>query len=191
MKYKEYLQSAKKHLNGCKALYDSYNPKKTIEDDALLELYYLSGYILEGVVVYAAYKHYEWEEDDDIRRCCNEKFTEETGLDFYGNGQRYDNNGNPVKFSRYVEYNVQHHNFQKIVKGLLYPEHLGVPYLDDTVEIDEDVKTLIDMWQTQDRYRYKKQYICQNHLHIDLNEDLVGCLIDTCEKIVNDIQTKV
>ena len=56
MTYNEYLSCAEKHLKGCKSLLESYNSGRSSDTHVWLELYYIAGYILEGIAVYSAYK---------------------------------------------------------------------------------------------------------------------------------------
>lgn len=81
MKYYQYLYCAKKHLDSCTQILDSYKPND-YQESVWLELYYLCGYILEGTIVYSVYKLNEWPEYIDIKS-YNEEFTLKTGLDFY------------------------------------------------------------------------------------------------------------
>ena len=94
MKYRDYKINAKKHLDACISILNTYSDK-VVPESVLRELHYLSGYIIEGICVYAIYKHYEWEEDRDIKK-YDEDFTRKTGLDYYKNGNskvRYKYNG--------------------------------------------------------------------------------------------------
>ena len=83
MTYGEYLHCAEKHLKGCTSLLLSYKPNPTYDKHVWLELYYLSGYIIEGIVVYSAYKLNNWRQNDDIQRKYNLAFSQRTNLDFY------------------------------------------------------------------------------------------------------------
>ena len=68
MKFDEYLQCAQKHLRGCEALLESYHSDTKGDIHVWLELYYLSGYIIEGITVYSVYKVNGWEQKDDIQK---------------------------------------------------------------------------------------------------------------------------
>ena len=68
MRYIEYLSCAEKHLRGCSSLLMSYKPDSTHDIHVWLELYYLSGYIIEGITIYSAYKLNGWPSEDDIQK---------------------------------------------------------------------------------------------------------------------------
>ena len=85
MKYIDYKINARKHLDACLSILKQYSDTN-VPEAVLREIHYLTGYIIEGVCVYAIYKHYEWDEDRDIKE-YDEDFTRETGLDYYKNGK--------------------------------------------------------------------------------------------------------
>ena len=181
MKFSEYLDCADKHLKGCKSLLSSYTlllqvkekmPKvKTNDLQVWLEVYYLSGYIIEGVTVYAAYKLNNWNKDKDIEKGYDETFTKKTNLDFYPT------RSTSLFFStRSDGLCVRSHNFQGIIKALLKnnPSFKDVPYIGDG-KIDSTVERLLDEWKPKMRYEYK------NNLNLD--QDIVKRLIDVCDEI--------
>lgn len=178
MRYKEYLSCAEKHLKGCSSLLMSYKPDSIHDKHVWLELYYLSGYIIEGITVYSAYKLNGWPFNDDIKRCCNETFTQLTGLDFYYNRKNGERNIFPDRNTNSLS--VQGHRFQDIVKNLLKidPSFNDVPYI-GMGEIDRDVEYLIDNWRPDIRYKY----IDFHAPFPQLNQDVIYRLINTCRII--------
>ena len=78
MKYRDYKTNAKKHLDACLSILNTYSDN-VVPESVLRELHYLSGYIIEGICVYAIYKHYEWEEDRDIKEYDEDYFCSECG----------------------------------------------------------------------------------------------------------------
>lgn len=181
MKYDEYLKCAKKHLIGCESIFGSYSSGKTSDLQVWLELYYLSGYILEGVVVYSAYKINGWNRDDDIQGHYNRLFTEYTNLDYWV-CRKHKSTGAPVFKNRSSEaLNVEKHAFQHIVKQLLKkdPSFKDVPYIGDG-EIDDDVRKLIEDWKPGIRYNYDAKKMPS------LNRDIIGRLINTCKIIFSN-----
>ena len=184
MTYNEYLSCAEKHLEGCKSLLESYNAGRSSDTHVCLELYYIAGYILEGITVYSAYKLHNWKSSDDIQRRYNLNFTKETNLDFYHARIRRDKktgeetlifpNRPPGAMS------VQGHKFQSIVMNLLKsdPSFNDVPYLGNGV-IDRDVETLINNWSPNVRYYHSGQ---SNPLP-NLDYDIIDRLIKTCQII--------
>lgn len=173
MTYDEYLSCAKKHLKGCKSLMDSYQSGKPTDMHVWLELYYISGYILEGLTVYSAYKLYNWPVNEDIKRRYNIPFTNATGIDFYYNRII---NGNEIFPGRSVNsLSVQGHRFQDIIKSKLRsnPSFNDLPYIGNG-DIDQDVEHLIDNWSPDVRYCY----LGQNNPIPILNQDVIIRLID-------------
>lgn len=184
MTYKEYLLCAEKHLKGCTSLLKSYNPGQTSDIYVWLELYYMAGYIIEGVTVYSAYKLHRWNPHDDIKRRYNLAFSQRTNLDFYYVRSHKDRTGQekiPSFFQNRPSgaMSVQGHKFQDIILNLLKPD----PSFDDTPylgngEIDNDIKILIDNWSPSIRY-----YHCGQTELPTLNQDIISRLINTCLKI--------
>lgn len=189
MKYSEYLECAKKHLKGCESLLLSYNSGQIHDKHVWLELYYLSGYIVEGITVYSAYKLNNWPVNDDIQRCYNLAFSVQTNLDFYYN--RIIKNENEIDDTiRFFQnrppenkMSVQGHRFQEIVKNLLKenPSFDDTPYIGNG-QIDPDVEKLIDEWRPEIRYIYDNGTIPPP----DLSQDVVKRLINTCSEIYNN-----
>lgn len=184
MYYNQYLNCASKHLNGCKALFQSYQPCSH-DSHVWLELYYLCGYIIEGIAVYSAYKLYHWPKNEEINttRYYNEQFTQITSLDFFY--ERKDSNGVIVFQNRNKNnsLSVQGHHFQSIVKNLLKPDASfnNIPYIGDG-KIDSDIEQLIDRWNPDIRYKY----VGTTNPVPALNQDTIKRLIDTCQTIYNN-----
>ena len=128
MTYEEYLYCAEKHLKGCASLLLSYKSNPKYDKHVWLELYYLSGYIIEGIVVYSAYKLNNWRQNDDIQRKFNESFSRRTNLDFYYVRSHIQNGTEkiPPFFQKRPPgaLSVQGHRFQEIAKNLLKIHHL-------------------------------------------------------------------
>lgn len=188
MYYNEYLYCAKKHLNGCNSLFQSYSSGSVRDIHVWMELYYLSGYIIEGIAVYAAYKLYNWPIGVDIIKCHNESFTTQTKLDFW-----YDRKSNgtrvfPNRVNDSSALSVQGHRFQNIVKCLLKsnPATNRVPYIGNG-NIDQDIELLIDRWNPDIRYKYDGK---NNPLSF-LNGDIIRRLLDTCKTICINTQTNI
>lgn len=182
MYYNQYLSCAKKHLNGCKSLFQSYQPNSTHDLHVWFELYYLCGYIIEGITVYSAYKLYQWPINDDIIKSYNVAFTQRSGLDFF-----YDRkvDGLSVFPNRIpnLSLSVQGHRFQSIVKNLLRvnPSFNGVPYI-GMGDIDPDIEQLIDRWKPEIRYLYAGT---SNPIP-QLNQNTINRLLVTCQNIYNN-----
>lgn len=178
MKYRDYKINAKKHLDACISILNTYSDN-VVPESVLRELHYLSGYIIEGICVYAIYKHYEWEEDRDINK-YDEDFTRETGLDYYKNGNRLDN-GRVVRTG--AQYYITSHGFNQYVKLLDIPfQGTNIPYIDASSTADDSIVDLIDEWKPDLRYscgvyRHTKAEIVQ--------------LINACELIYNQVSQNI
>ena len=183
MTYNEYLLCAEKHLKGCRSLMMSYKSGQSEDYHVWLELYYMSGYILEGITIYSAYKLFNWPCNDDIKNRYNRQFTINSGIDFYYKRTVL---GNEVFPGRTVNsLSVQGHRFQDIIKCKLRmnPSFNDLPYIGDG-EIDSDVERLIDNWSPEVRYFYSGQ---ASPLPT-LNSDIITRLINICYKLyVNHI----
>lgn len=186
MTYNEYLLCAEKHLKGCKSLLESYKAGKSSDMHVWLELYYIAGYILEGITVYSAYKLNHWNSSDDIQRHYNLAFSQRTNLDFYYVRSYRDRITGIERVPSFFQnrpsgaMSVQGHKFQSIVMNLLKPDPSfnDVPYLGNGI-IDRDVETLINNWSPSVRYYHPGQ---SNPLP-SLDYDLINRLINTCQTI--------
>lgn len=186
MKYSEYLNCAIKHASSCSYLFGLYrnNPSNTVQEDVFLDLYYLLGYVFEGVTIYSAYKIYNWPPNQDIQYYCNTSFTLQTNLDFYYNRMSKTTNL-PVFAPGDVKYSVQGHCFQQIVKGLLQKEPVfsNFPYFGNGT-IDQNVEDLINKWKPETRYSYKTHAQYKQDLSSLLTENNMYNLIRTCIDII-------
>lgn len=186
MTYNEYLSCAEKHLKGCKSLLESYNAGRSSDTHVWLELYYIAGYILEGITVYSAYKLNHWNSSDDIQRHYNLAFSQRTNLDFYHVRSYRDRITGVERVPSFFQnrpsgaMSVQGHKFQSIVMNLLKPDPSfnDVPYLGNGV-IDRDVEALINNWSPSVRYYHPGQ----SDPLPSLDYDLINRLINTCQTI--------
>lgn len=175
MKYRDYKIVAKKHLDACKSILSQYDGD--IPENVLREIHYLSGYIIEGVCVYAIYKHFEWDENKDITE-YDPDFTRETGLDYYKNGLRRNELNQIVTTG--AKFYITSHGFNQYIAILDIPfQGTNIPYVDASAEIDEDVNNMISAWKPDLRYRYG---ILDRH-----NKEEVMKLINTCQKIYQQV----
>lgn len=184
MTYNEYLLCARKHLKGCKNLFDSLDSKPSSDIHVWLELYYMAGYIVEGITIYSAYKLYDWEPHTDIRKRYDLEFSLRTNLDFYYRRTHIDNITKketiPSFFQNRPEgaLSVQGHRFQDIILKLLKPDPSfdDLPYFGNG-DIDKDVEQLLNKWSPNIRY----YYVGQPQPLPRLNQDVIKRLIDTCQ----------
>ena len=73
----------------------------------LLDVWYVSGYILEGITIYLTYKQGGWTESDDIEKKFNRVFTSTCGVDYFRN-RKMPEGMPPLEGTRYW---IQSHRF--------------------------------------------------------------------------------
>lgn len=194
MLYSEYLRCAEKHLKSCKAFLRSYQPDANSDFEVLLELFYISGYVLEGLTVYSTYKIYGWPSSVaiDDKNYYDPIFVQRTNLDFFhhrifvrSDGTRYREPNRGLK--------VQGHGFQQIAMQLLanqgpFVNDNSTPYYGNG-PLDSDVRLLIDLWRPKVRYYYR------SHSDVSalptLNKELITRLIDTCSLVFSQTISRV
>lgn len=182
--YPNYLEAAKKHYKACKRIFQLYERcEKNKYDDRYLfnEIYYIFGYILEGISVYMIFKHFGYEKSKSIENCHeDESFIKKAHVTYhFGEGTR--KYGNSLK-------KISNHNFQEYTEALAQefaPYH--IPYLSKDVPLNEDtqkelrLKKLIKEWKPDVRYRkYKDPF--------ELSESDVQSIISLCQTILKKIQ---
>lgn len=188
MNYDEYLKCAEKHLKSCQQLLEGIK-ESTDNKEACIDIWYLSGYIIEGFTVYSAYKINGWNPISkdgvkDIKLKYDKSFSYKTHLDFH---YRRVYKGKSVFPPGLITYFVQGHDYKSIIEGLLVKEPVfkDVPIMGSGA-IDSDVKILVDNWKPDIRYWYKEEQMKEKKIPI-LTVDLLKRLIETC----NDIYKKM
>lgn len=186
MLYKEYLECAKKHINSCQQLLKGLQ-ENADNKEAFMDIWYLAGYIIEGVTVYSAYKIHDWNpkvDCKDIQKSYDKRFSRDTKLDYY---YRRVSKGEPVFDEGVIKCFVQGHNFQNIIEVVFANGPFkGVPIIGDGV-IDDDVKILVDKWKPGIRYWYGTEQMKEENipdLTVDLLNRLVKTCIDACQKMI-------
>lgn len=181
MTYRDYKRNAQKHLDACLSILDTYSGS-VVPESVLRELHYLSGYIIEGICVYAIYKHYEWEEDRDIKE-YDEDFTRETGLDYYKNGNRLDRgNGRVIRTG--AQYYITSHGFNQYVELLDVPfQGTNIPFIDASSTAYDSIINLIHEWKPDLRYRFDAS---SRHTMGEIVQ-----LINACEFIYNQVSQNI
>lgn len=179
MKYLDYLKCAKKHLDSVGSVLEKY---KTCEEELnknislMLDVYYICGYIMEGVIIYATLKGYEWDADKDVT-ILDEKFTSDTGLAYHlSDAKKIWGEDEPLS--------IEHHDWKSINEFLLKKIPNDLPYIGSS-PIDSDVRTLLDNWGTYLRYF---THYSPSPTRPNLNMDILNRTYFVCETIVNNIQ---
>lgn len=115
MIYEEYLECARKHLKSCRQILEGLK-ENTDNKAAYLDIWYLSGYIIEGFTVYSAYKINNWNppsSEKDIKKKYDRNFSKKTHLDFH-RCRLYPNTNIPVFPPGLIKCSVQGHDYKSI-----------------------------------------------------------------------------
>lgn len=191
MLYTQYLECAKKHVLGCGQMLASYKENGQNDINVWLELYYLSGYILEAITVYSVYKLGGWQSNVDIE-VHDKVFVAANNVDFYGYdrvintpyGKSY-----PYRNKTTCPLDIKHHNFREIINSKLRGEPCfnTIPYFGtcDPLDIDSDIVTLLDNWSVNVRYESAAT------TSANLTKDKISRLYSTCLSIVKGVINNV
>ena len=176
----QYRDAARQHLTACRRLLEAYPEwsklcNKLDEEKILHEIYYISGYVLEGFVNYVIFCHPTWNPDDDCQNINrNSEFFEQTKLMYRGDNKKV--------------YILCAHNFHKNKEIIHKLRHVsGIPYLCPDAELAEEkeiadrLDTLIRDWRPE--IRYKK--ISESEA---LSIDDMRNLIKLCKRISDGIR---
>jgi hypothetical protein len=131
MIYKDYLNSARKHQYTCEVirarLFNNIS-NNGLRKSLLLNLYYLSGYIIECIVKYAIYDLLSYKRDQDV------KLLNQDGLTF--------------------DSHIKHHRFDIYTEHLVRRISSPIPLVNYTKNIDKTVVQLYKKWDVNIRYKY-------------------------------------
>jgi hypothetical protein len=132
VQYPEYLNSARKHQYTCEEILKalqridrSRGAGKSKHKQLLLNLYYLSGYIIECSVKYAIYHLVSY----DRKKCVRQ--LDQDGISFKNN--------------------IKHHRFERYTEHLRV-RHPGILLIDDLSNVDKDVIFIYRLWDADVRY---------------------------------------
>lgn len=134
MFYSEYLNAARKHLITCEVLKENISEldennlqDKTKAKQLLLNLYYLTGYIIECSIKYGIYKVVDFNPASEVATLST----------------------NTVSYK-----DIQHHRFNRYSEHLV-SKSPGIKLIDDRRNINSDVMYLYNNWDAPVRYWYK------------------------------------
>lgn len=132
MLYNEYLNSARKHQYTCQEILNCIKvnknisgPEKSKHKQLVLNLYYITGYIIECSVKYAIYHLIGYD-----RKTCVKQLDQD--------GISFSNNMKFHKFERYVEH--------------LKIRQPGLVLIDDVSGIERDIVFIYRQWDAEVRY---------------------------------------
>lgn len=209
MKYTEYLTTAQRHLKSCQTFYNSIDWDTCGDPQPILrDLYYLTGYIFEAVVVYLIYNKGGFDKNTSIKD-FDKKFTEKTDVDFFAKRRRlYKANDNTSTLTEDDEkwlksksplYAIQKHRFRELVhhcirnkknKCCILP--LKIPYLSIPLNIQQNhAKQLIDMWDVCLRYSTEDPKDPWNNGEMAslLSRETIGEILNICNEILKRINS--
>ncbi|RLC19918.1 MAG: hypothetical protein DRI57_06015 [Deltaproteobacteria bacterium] len=138
MIYKDYLKAARKHKITCEVIAEKLNEEKrqkSPDSDKLkslmLNLYYLSGYVIECMVKYGIYNSISYGDKDDVR-------------DLNKRGLTYDTH-------------IRHHPFERYTEHLLHNmpnKNIRIPLIKDARGIPKETVNVYKEWNAEIRYSY-------------------------------------
>jgi len=137
MRYKSYLNAARKHLKTCEVLLqqaENLNSQKTndkaLQQHLLLNLYYLTGYVFECSIKYGIYKAIKYDPDASVTQLKQANLT-------------------------YAKH-IKHHSFNKYAEHLT-TRHAGIKLVDDLTGVPVDIRILYKNWNVEWRYETLKE----------------------------------
>jgi len=131
MLYKEYLNAARKHEYTCDVIYEKIkkNDCSSCQKMCLmLNLYYLSGYIIECIIKYAIYDLVGHKKEDDIKKL----------------------NKGGLSYDKHIKY----HRFERYSEHLNRYLSVKIPLINDCSGIDREIIQLFSKWDSELRYEY-------------------------------------
>lgn len=168
MVYKEFLNSARKHLRTCEVIRDSLmslddtNPDNDLLVKALtLNLYYISGYIIECSIKYGIYVCIGYDQSVCVKQL------DQSGISY----------GRQIKQHRFDKY-----------EDILKSRHGGIILVDNKYGIPQPVKNLYNNWDAH--VRYCCDDIPQEFKHCD-NKDHVLTFFRYAKMVFQSIESNL
>ncbi len=139
MVYKDYLNAARKHKITCEVIADNLekekkqnSPNREKVKSLTLNLYYLSGYIIECMVKYGIYSLIGYGREDDV------KYLDKEGLSY--------------------DTHIKHHRFERYTEHLVKRISGNIPLINHRKEISKDTVNIYKEWDAEIRYSYELKY---------------------------------
>ncbi|MFD2863593.1 hypothetical protein [Mucilaginibacter antarcticus] len=190
MDYRDYQLASYKHLSTCQSILDSISiftaakdPNALIIKDlkvssVLSNVFYLSGYTLEGIINYAIYKHFKWKLPSVQE--TDHSFSNKCDLSFFPNCQR--------KTGGTYNYCISLHQFQRNIQVLTKAlPSSGIPLIDRSVAIDPTVLKLFMAWTVEVRYHK----VAANYSTVPINLANVTKFVDATDLVYNGLMKLV
>lgn len=189
MDYREYQKASHKHLVACKSILDSIsllngNPNAQIIQNNKLQsvlhnVYYLSGYSLEGIINYSIFKHYKWKQPSVYT--TDYKFSDLCDLSFYPDTRS-------LRTGRKYRFCLSQHKFSDTIQILRRDfSSSKIPFIDRTEKVSSDVVKLFNLWCVEIRYHN------ENRIYdgVSLEINTIKQYVDTVDKIYNGLLKEV
>ncbi len=114
MVYEDYLKVALKHLRTCEYLKDNLSKVHQVEkkDAILRNLYYLCGYVLEGVINYGIYKTYYHNRPNQLVQPLFWQVPSTSDWVCYNYPSNSEKSANPT-LNRYWKYRLTNHEYMR------------------------------------------------------------------------------
>ena len=173
--------------------------------NSLRDIYYLTGYILEGIAVYLIYRAGEFDPGKNIDE-FDKSFTQRTGVDFFSfrDGKttrtksipceriKLSNDDRNWLNSRKGICGVNSHHFQELIERYdkkFSISSVKIPYVNNPNDVSKPVRTLIQNWDVTHRYSDSDGTKKWNAMNLGeyLNRETLSELIDIYSKIVNTV----
>ena len=200
MRFDEYKDCAEKHLktiDGILKKYEGHEDELDSNPPLLIDIYYLCGYIIEGIVVYIAYKLSSWNNtrdiDDDKWYCCNNVAEAQRMMnEIITNGFTFNKESRQIPNSPRPIYYLSGHLWPLIVRNVLQNSFAiqvqDIPYIDPNTPLGNRTCTiLLDNWNTKIRYQrdliIRDRYGREIRPLLLLNARTIFELYNTCKDI--------
>ncbi len=136
MVYKDYLKAARKHKITCEVIAEKLNEEKSRKapnrakvKSLTLNLYYLSGYVIECMVKYAIYDLSGYKSGDDVKDLNERELT--------------------------YDLHIKHHRFGRYTEHLIRRMSGTIPLINDIKGIPKETVNIYNEWDAEIRYSYE------------------------------------
>lgn len=193
MIYEDYRKSALKHLKTCEYMIDNLNTiaeddkldgltKSEWKDHILRNIYYLCGYVIEGIVNYCIYKKLRFSNTANIKtfeehnlRSFSSSFLLDTGVCF----NRFQQGRKGIYY-----YSIHDHNFAKNMDVLkrIIPNIRTVDIVNNPKDMTNKSSILYYDWTVERRYQTDNTHFCPTIININ-EEEILNFFIFVREEI--------
>lgn len=197
MVYEDYRKAALKHLKTCEFMIESLGnlddddtldnlSKEERKDYILRDIYYLCGYVIEGIVNYCIYKKiaiYRQNPNRDVKDLCNENITNSSiKLGFFK--KFYNPRGIDIIHTHFISSHRYDKNID-ILKRLLPLNR--IPVISRRRDRNDKMSIMFYDWKVEMRYQTNDTTFA-NHTNLNYDEeDITDFFIFIKEEIYNNL----